>query len=253
MANYLKDISVTPSPFVKQWRFETLLASGGAILATLFIEHSSLDVAVSQWFYQGNRQWLIDKSAHLPDWIFYTGIKRLLIVFEVYIILAWLQRVLLAKKPQHRLAQPFTQPLKLFRPLQNFSQQELCYLAVTMIVVPSVVATLKAVTNVPCPSHLQIFGGEFAYLSLWQDIVSGSGQKCFPAAHASSGFALYAWAFLPSLAKKRWQIAIAVTVLAWLMGGYKMAIGDHFLSHTLVSMCLGWAIGGGCAWLMFKK
>ncbi|HBY85604.1 MAG TPA: PAP2 family protein, partial [Colwellia sp.] len=28
----------------------------------------------------------------------------------------------------------------------------------------------------------------------------------------------------------------------WVMGGYKMAIGDHFLSHTLTTMTLSWLI-----------
>ena len=55
----------------------------------------------------------------------------------------------------------------------------------------------------------------------------------------SSGFTLYAWAFLPRLKNYRWQIAAGVTLLAWAMGLYKMAIGDHFLSHTVVSMFLG--------------
>ena len=39
------------------------------------------------------------------------------------------------------------------------------------------------------------------------------------------------------------KIALGVAlVLAWVTGGYKMSIGDHFLSHTLISMILGWLI-----------
>jgi membrane-associated PAP2 superfamily phosphatase len=30
--------------------------------------------------------------------------------------------------------------------------------------------------------------------------------------------------------------------LAWSMGTYKMLIGDHFLSHTIVTMLLSWLI-----------
>lgn len=231
------------------YRLEFMISLTLAILATLVLEHSSLDVAVSQFFYQGNGEWLIDKGSKLPDWIFYTGIKRLLIVFEVYIILAWLQRVLRLKKPTHKLSQPF----KFFQPLQRFSNRELGYLAGVMLLVPTVVATLKGITNVPCPNNLAMFGGKFDYLSLWQDILSHSGQKCFPAAHASSGFALYAWAFLPRLKNYRWHIAVGVTLLAWAMGLYKMAIGDHFLSHTVVSMLLGWAICSGMAWRCFRE
>lgn len=235
-------------PINLAYKHEFIISLILAVLVTVLLEHSALDVGVSQFFYQGNGQWLIEKGSRLPDLLFYTGIKRLLIVFEVYIMLAWLHRVLRQKKPQYAVVKD----LALFRPLKRFSQIELGYLAAVMLLVPTIVATIKGVTNVPCPNDIQMFGGKFAYLGLWQDIVSHSGQKCFPAAHASSGFALYAWAFLPSLQQKRWQIAIAVTGLAWLMGAYKMAIGDHFLSHTLVSMLLGWAICSGMAWWWFR-
>lgn len=238
-----------PTQLFPNYKKEFFISLILAMIATVLLEHSSLDIAVSQIFYQGNGNWWIEKGSRVPDWIFYTGIKRLLIVFEVYVILAWGQRWLIQKKPNHTFAKDFT----IFRPLQRFSKAELGYLAGVMLLVPTVVATLKGITQVPCPNDLQLFGGKLEYLSLWQDIVSRSGQKCFPAAHASSGFALYAWAFLPSLRHRRWQIAIEVTVLAWLMGGYKMAIGDHFLSHTVVSMLLGWAICSGMAWVWFRK
>lgn len=53
-------------------------------------------------------------------------------------------------------------------------------------------------------------------------------DKCFPAAHASSGFALFAFAFAPSLRRRRGAIIIVVMALGWAMGCYKMIIGDHF-------------------------
>lgn len=238
-----------PTQLFPNYKKEFFISLILAMIATVLLEHSSLDIAVSQIFYQGNGNWWIEKGSRVPDWIFYTGIKRLLIVFEIYVILAWLQRLNFSKTPNHQ----HKEILKGFQILSRFTTRELGYLAGVMLLVPTVVATLKGITQVPCPNDLQLFGGKLEYLSLWQDIVSRSGQKCFPAAHASSGFALYAWAFLPSLRHRRWQIAIAVTVLAWLMGGYKMAIGDHFLSHTVVSMLLGWAICSGMAWAWFAK
>lgn len=103
------------------------------------------------------------------------------------------------------------------------------YVAAAMVCVPLITASLKSVTHVVCPSHLQIFGGEFAYLSIWQNMQAGTDAKCFPAAHASAGFALYAWPLCQVyMCRVAGDIAITVTVLAWLMGGYKMLIGDHF-------------------------
>ncbi|SFV54930.1 PAP2 family protein [hydrothermal vent metagenome] len=31
-------------------------------------------------------------------------------------------------------------------------------------------------------------------------------------------------------------------IIGWSMGLYKMMIGDHFLSHTLITMVLAWLI-----------
>ena len=77
--------------------------------------------------------------------------------------------------------------------------------------------------------------------------------KCFPAAHASAGFSLYGLAFLPTLQKHRYKIFVIVTVLGWTMGLYKMSFGDHFFSHTLVSMLLAWTIASGLATVFFFR
>ncbi|MGB5920380.1 phosphatase PAP2 family protein, partial [Arcobacter sp.] len=59
---------------------------------------------------------------------------------------------------------------------------------------------------------------------------------------ASAGFALMSIFFL---FKKRKNQIIALSFalfIAWNMALYKMFIGDHFLSHTLISMLLAWLI-----------
>lgn len=217
-----------------------------AVLATIFLEHSQIDVMISQQFYLGNAQWLISKDNPWFTLIFYDFPKKTLIVFELIVILAWLQRTIQSKNSKYWFAKkPW------FRWFSSFSQKELSYLAITMLLVPTVVATLKGITHVSCPNHLTLFGGQMPYVSVWQSIQLGTSAKCFPAAHASSGFALYALAFVATLQNHRWKIACLVTMLAWAMGGYKMAIGDHFFSHTLVAMLLAWTISAGMAWRWF--
>ena len=34
----------------------------------------------------------------------------------------------------------------------------------------------------------------------------------------------------------------AALIIGWAMGTYKMIIGDHFLSHTVITMILAWLI-----------
>lgn len=137
--------------------------------------------------------------------------------------------------------------------MAKFRVRELVYLVLTLILVPTVVASLKAYTHVVCPVHLTIFDGTLPYLPMLDSMRNTIPDKCFPAAHASSGFALFAFAFVPSLHRRRGAITIAMMALGWVMGCYKMMIGDHFLSHTVVSMMLAWAMSAGLAWVFFKK
>lgn len=218
----------------RRW-IECTMALMLAGVATMWLEHSAIDVMIANWFYLGDGRWVVDKSAVMPDLIFYTGIKRVLILLELYLLIVCVYRYYQAKKQRQS-------SLAWLKPVQRFSQKELVYLIILLILIPTIVASMKAVTHVACPAHLQFFGGKLPYLTMEQGIYVGLKDKCFPAAHASSGFALYAFAFLPSLSRHRIKIALAVTVIAWLMGGYKMLIGDHFISHTIVSMCLAWAI-----------
>ncbi len=64
--------------------------------------------------------------------------------------------------------------------------------------------------------------------------------KCYPAGHASGGFALMSLFFLFKEQKNRF-IALGIAVaIGWSMGVYKMLIGDHYMSHTVITMMLSW-------------
>lgn len=220
-----------------------------AIGATLLVEHSSIDIAISQLFYdQGH--WLIGKSEQPYAFIFYKLPKALLIVTGVGLmaLLAWRSWQLRQNRFQPATAQPITAT-----GIFSLSRREISYLLLTLILVPTITATLKSVTHVSCPNHLLLFNGEFEYLSIWQNIQAKTPAKCFPAAHASAGFALFGLAYLPRLRAHRLKIIITVALLGWVMGLYKMSIGDHFFSHTLVAMLLGWSIVCAIAAAMFRQ
>lgn len=219
------------------------IGAGLTLLATFSLEHSAVDIGFSQLFYL-HGQWLLGKHEQPYALLLYRLPKALLIVWAVYLLAARLQRVVVR----------FSQPLvRLFRPVRKLSNTDLWYLVTALVLVPTITATLKAVTHVTCPNHLLLFGGDMPYLTLWQSIQASSHDaKCFPAAHASSGFALYAWAFVPLLWRWRWQIVAAVTLGGWLMGLYKIAIGDHFFSHTVVAMLLAWTLCAALARVFYR-
>lgn len=217
------------------------------IIATLVFEHSQLDIRISELFYS-NGHWLLEKGAQPYAFIFYDLPKALLILLAVYLIAVLIIKY---RQPLPDLASQHRHKFDKF--LLPLPIREIGYLLIIIAIVPASIATLKGVTHVSCPNDLVIFNGDLPYLNLWQNIVAATPARCFPAAHASAGFSLYGLAFLPTLKKYRYQIFTTVTVLGWTMGLYKMLFGDHFFSHTLVSMLLSLTIACALAHIFFKR
>lgn len=227
------------------------------IVSAWLLEHSQLDLHISALFYHQG-QWLLQKDAQPYAFIFYDFPKALLILFGVYLLGVLLLR--------YRRRNNTVAPSALSTPLraatlstygawlcQHLPSRELLYLLLTLIIVPTIIASLKSVTHVSCPNHLSFFNGDLPYLDIWQNMLAKTPAKCFPAAHASAGFALYGFAYLPSLRRHRLKVIMIATTLGWSMGLYKMLIGDHFFSHTVVSMLLSWTIACAIAILFFRK
>ena len=234
-------IANTPS----HWGWLILLCS--TIIVALTFEHSQLDVYISELFY-ANGHWLLEKGAQPYAFIFYDFPKLLLIVLAVYLITILIIKYNLPSNT------PFSiNKSKFDRMVIPLSVREISCLLIILIVVPTLIATLKGITHVSCPNQLRLFNGDLPYLNLWQDMNIMMPTRCFPAAHASAGFALYGFAYLPSLKKQRVNIIILASILGWTMGLYKMFIGDHFFSHTLVSMLLSWTIAYIIAMIFFPK
>ena len=219
------------------------------LIATLVFEHSQIDIRISELFYN-NGQWLLAKDAQPYAFIFYDLPKALLILLGIYLLIILIFKY---KKGSTTISNSLSKKFNLNKLILPFSIGEISYLLIIIILVPSTTALLKSYTHVSCPNHLLIFGGDLPYLNLWQNRVAQTSAKCFPAAHASAGFSLYALIFLPTLYKYRYRIFVIVTTVGWTMGLYKMLFGDHFFSHTLVSMLLSLTIACALASVFFKR
>ena len=236
---------MTVANLLSYWMWLKLL--GLTVIATLTFEHSQFDIRISELFYT-NGQWLIQKGAQPYAFIFYDGPKALLILSAIYLL------AILIVKYRRPANKPFiANNSKFSQFIVPLSVREISYLLIILIVVPSTIALLKGVTHVSCPNHLTLFGGDLPYLNIWQNMLAKTDAKCFPAAHASAGFSLYGLVFLPSLHKYRYRIFAIVTALGWTMGLYKMLFGDHFFSHTLVSMLLALTVACALASLFLRR
>lgn len=234
--------------------YQGLLLLFLAIIATIIFEHSQLDIIISRLFYI-NGQWLINKNTQPYAFIFYDFPKAIIILFGLCLLSTLILEWQLTLREQSKCSL-YNRKIIGFGKLTN---HELIYLLMLMIFVPSSIGLLKSITHVSCPNHLLLFNGEFEYLTIWQNMLAKTPAKCFPAAHASAGFSLYGIAYLPSVRHlcsthhTKIKVIILVSILGWVMGLYKMAVGDHFFSHTLVSMLLSWSIACFLATFIFDN
>jgi membrane-associated PAP2 superfamily phosphatase len=119
------------------------------------------------------------------------------------------------------------------------------YFASAVLLTVGVVGLLKTVTNVDCPWDLSAFGGRLPYVDLFSSRPDGLPRaRCFPAAHAGSGYALTALYFL---ARERSRLLSRVGLGIGLLLGLAFGVaqqsrGAHFLSHDLWSAFFGWMI-----------
>jgi membrane-associated PAP2 superfamily phosphatase len=123
-------------------------------------------------------------------------------------------------------------------------------LAVSTLLAAAAVSTLKGLRVTSCPWDLQQFGGVAQYVSHWSRVADGGAGHCFPAGHASSGFAFAAGYFAfrdndPGHAKAWLAGALAVGTL---LGVAQQLRGAHFMSHTLwtawICFATCWALDG---------
>ncbi|TBW49379.1 phosphatase PAP2 family protein [Marinobacter halodurans] len=203
------------------------------VTVVLLCETTGLDMAVQDAFYQfDSQQWLLSKHDAVLRLLFYSGPKTVFILFAVTLLISL---VALRNRPR----------------VKRYRRGLLTVLIASLLTV-GVVNLLKGVTNVPCPVNLMHYDGNYPYVTLLHRVAAAEHLKrirCFPAGHASGGFALLSLFFLFRTKRNRMIAFNGAMALGWTLGLYKMLIGDHFLSHTLVTMGLAWLISvvvAGC-------
>jgi membrane-associated PAP2 superfamily phosphatase len=117
--------------------------------------------------------------------------------------------------------------------------------AIGMVAIPVATSTIKLLTNRYCPWDIVDFGGYAPYLNLFAPAPQGmKAGQCFPAGHASTGFLWIVWAVALRPAGLRVaRLGLLAALLAGgVLGAVRMLQGAHFLSHTLWTLWLAWAL-----------
>ncbi|RYX94381.1 MAG: phosphatase PAP2 family protein [Comamonadaceae bacterium] len=134
-------------------------------------------------------------------------------------------------------------------PLQRLSLQRRLQLAVTTLLSVTVIGALKVSSVTSCPWSLAEFGGIVQYASHWSHwfVPDGGSGGCFPAGHASCGFAFLGGYFAvressPAAARKWFVVAVLAGVV---LGFAQQLRGAHFMSHTLWTGLICWCVAWG--------
>jgi membrane-associated PAP2 superfamily phosphatase len=134
---------------------------------------------------------------------------------------------------------------RLYRKQQDAAIHALGLLLLSLILCFVSIAVLKKLIPTECPWDLQQFGGTMPYIGLFsQRPVDMPNTQCFPAGHASIGFAwislfFYYLRLKPAHAK---FALIAALTLGFGLGLVQQLRGAHFFSHDIATALLCWVI-----------
>ena len=211
------------------------------MLLIIALQYSGVDQWLATQIYRLHDSWAWQHSWLLDDVIHHGG--RTLVA-------TWLMLSLLLSL----LAYSF----KLFNPQQRLA---LAYICVASLVSIATVSGLKQISMLPCPWDVSGMGGQLHYRYLHELFaLGGTGLQCFPAGHASGGYAMLSVYFALKIARCHRPHAARVSHY-WLLPGLlvggifglaQQLRGAHFLSHDLSTALLCWYCSYAL-WLLTSK
>lgn len=204
----------------------TLRWTAGSLLCLLAWDASGLDLVLAHWF--GTAQGFALRDHWLFTTVLHEGARRLswLLVVGLSLAVWW--------------------PVGVLRQLDRWQRLQL---VVSILLGLALVVAIKRISSTSCPWDLAEFGGLARYVSHWRfGLVDGGGAHCFPAGHASAGFAFVGGYFvLRDRAPRAARIWLAAALTAGLVLGVSQQMrGAHFMSHTLWTAWLCWTVAWAC-------
>lgn len=134
-------------------------------------------------------------------------------------------------------------------------RKPLIYLILAVAGGSLLVSLFKSLLAVSCPWEFQRYGGDLNYVTVFEQLALRNGEGCFPAGHASAGYAWVALYFfwLNHSSTLRWA-GLAIPLLAGITFGFAQQLrGAHFISHDLWTLAICWFYSLAIYLAMFKK
>ena len=204
----------------------SLLLVSVPLYLALFIFFDGLGIKfdVSQWFFSiSGHAWAL-KHNLITESVLHDGFRALNIVIVAGILIFYLSQS--------------------FKPLRVTSLVRLSQFIGALLLSFIVVNLMKGVTGMHCPWDLNMFGGRFDYQPLWLAASQPEPGRCFPAGHASIGYAWFSLFFylrkdFPVIARKA---LIGSLLIGLLLGFAQQLRGAHFISDDITTAFICWVI-----------
>ena len=198
-------------------------------------EWTDLDIAVQDHFYNSlGGTWLIDRKNPVWRMLFYTGPKILIIAFGV---LCLVQAIRTAKRhPQ--------------------LSRSCLKITIALALIPLAISGIKKVSNIYTPHQVTRYGGHYPHVKVFASYPPGftadKPGRGWPAGHASGGFALMILYYAAARRSRRIAGLLVGLLAGWIMGLYQTFNGQHFISHTLVTMLIAWILINLIEWVSLR-
>ena len=220
----------------KRRYYRHLIGIAMILVLALLVDVSGLDLWLAKQFYhwQGD-QWAL-RYGFITETVLHKGVRKTLVLLTLLLLLTaiashWLRRI-------------------------KHLQRWFWYLLACFVTTPLLVAIAKKLTHMDCPWDVAALGGKYPYLHLLQ-AHPGSWPygHCFPAAHASGGYALMALFFFCTANYPRWRIpALLLALSVGAISGFTQQLrGAHFLSHDLWTIAIAWLVSVTYLLLLFPE
>lgn len=129
------------------------------------------------------------------------------------------------------------------RPAWRAWRRPLLYLALSVLAATATVAWMKSWTGVDCPWDLLAYGGHRDYHALFAAMpASAPVGRCFPAGHASAGYAWVSLYFFFGATRPRWRwLGLGAGLGPGAVFGMSQQLrGAHFMSHDAWTLMICW-------------
>ncbi|MBA3582265.1 MAG: phosphatase PAP2 family protein [Gammaproteobacteria bacterium] len=190
---------------------------------SLLIIYFEIDFALADALFQWQDQEWNLRGAHWFKTIFHDGGRYLSLSIGLLVLLLWIAGAVVAVLKPYR--------------------RGFIYLLIAGLLSSAYIGLLKKFNPAYCPWDLLRYGGQHEYISpfAWSQWGGVMGH-CFPAAHASAGYAWIGIYFfcLVYASRYRWHGLVSALLLGTILGFSQQLRGAHFISHDVWTLMICW-------------